>query len=110
LLTFEVDRIALIQHFESFFLDGGKMHEDIFACGPLDESIPLGTVKPLHYTAFAHKKPFLLAPLPYCVQGNSGKEVLPSRTKTAYPNPRFLSGEIALRHLGFLCKSGTVMA
>jgi hypothetical protein len=101
LLTFEVDRIALIQHFESLFLDGGKMDEDIFARGPLDESITLGTVKPLHYTVFAHKKILSTGTLPRCVQGNAGKEVLPNPTKMAYPNPRFLSGEITLRRLGF---------
>jgi hypothetical protein len=66
LLTFEVDRIALIQHFESLFLDGGKMDEYIFARGPLDESITLGTVKPLHYTAFGHKKILSIGTLPRC--------------------------------------------
>jgi hypothetical protein len=52
---------ALIQRAVTILLDGGEMNEDIFPCGPLDETISFSPVKPLHSTLLSHNE--LLSPL-----------------------------------------------
>jgi len=56
----ELDGLALIQAAVSVFLDGREMHEHIFARRTLDESVALGSVKPLDSTFLSHN--LLLSP------------------------------------------------
>src|SRR5262249_14389618 len=48
----ELYLLTFLQAAESARLDGGEMHEDIFAILTADESIALGIVKPLHCSCF----------------------------------------------------------
>src|SRR5206468_9944986 len=57
----ELHALALIQSAIAVLLDGGEMHEDVFAGGPLDEAKPFGSVEPLHCSLLSHK--LLLSPL-----------------------------------------------
>jgi hypothetical protein len=50
----ELDRLALVQAPVSVLLDRRKMYEHIFARGPLNEPIALGSVKPLDCTFLSH--------------------------------------------------------
>src|SRR5206468_13058298 len=56
----ELHALALIQSAIAVLLDGGEMHEDVFAGGPLDEAKPFGSVEPLHCSLLSHK--LLLSP------------------------------------------------
>src|SRR5436309_14452607 len=57
----ELHALAVIQGAIAVLLDGGEMHEDVFAGGPLDEAKPFGSVEPLHCSLLSHK--LLLSPL-----------------------------------------------
>ena len=50
----ELDGLALIQAPVSALLDSRKMHKNILARGPLNETIALGSVKPLYCTFLSH--------------------------------------------------------
>src|SRR5208337_913653 len=50
----ELHCLALIQAPVSVLLDSREMHEHILARGPLDESVPFGSVKPLDCTFLSH--------------------------------------------------------
>jgi hypothetical protein len=54
LLHLKLHLRAFIQRAIPVRLDSRKMDENIVAGGPLDKSITLGGVKPLHYTSFLH--------------------------------------------------------
>jgi hypothetical protein len=53
-LDFEFHFGAFLQSPVAGHLNGGKVNEHIFSARPLDESITLRGVKPLHYTLFSH--------------------------------------------------------
>jgi len=48
----KLDRLALLQRTKAFTLDGGMMHEDVFAVGTAEKAEPLRIVKPLHCSLF----------------------------------------------------------
>src|SRR5205085_2990883 len=48
----EFHRLAFLQALETACLDGGEMHENIFARLPADETVALGIVEPLHSSLF----------------------------------------------------------
>jgi len=54
LRALEFDGLAFVQRPVARILNRGKVNEDIFAAGPLDEPIPLRSVKPLHHTMLFH--------------------------------------------------------
>jgi hypothetical protein len=57
----ELHNFAFVQRAISIFLDDGEMDEHVFACGALDETISLGSVKPLYCTLlFIHENSFRL--------------------------------------------------
>src|SRR2546430_11865918 len=61
LLDFELHFLSFIQRFVTIGLNGGKMHEHIFARLALNEAKTLRSVEPLHDTLlFAHGIPLLL--------------------------------------------------
>src|SRR5947207_5639456 len=61
LLDFELHFLSFIQRFVTIGLNGGKMHEHIFARLALNEAKTLRSVEPLHHTLlFAHGIPLLL--------------------------------------------------
>ena len=49
----ELHGLALVQGAIAVLLDGGEMHEDVFAGGPLDEAKTFGSVEPLHNATFS---------------------------------------------------------
>jgi hypothetical protein len=55
LLTLKIYRVSLIQGFETTLLNRREMHKNIFASRALNETVPFGAIKPLHYTTFSHK-------------------------------------------------------
>jgi hypothetical protein len=55
LLALKIYRVSLVQCLEPILLNRREMHKNVFACGALNETIPLGAVKPFHYTTFGHK-------------------------------------------------------
>src|SRR3954462_10874693 len=57
----ELHGLALIQSAITVLLDGGEMHEYVFAGGPLDEAKSFSSVEPLHCSLLSHK--LLLSPL-----------------------------------------------
>src|SRR6266436_4789099 len=57
----ELHHLPLVQSAITVLLDGGEMHEYVFAGGPLDETKTLGSVEPLHCSLLSHK--LLLSPL-----------------------------------------------
>src|SRR6266850_3256672 len=57
----ELHGLALVQSAITVLLNGGEMHEYVFAGGPLDEAKTLGSVEPLHCSLLSHK--LLLSPL-----------------------------------------------
>ena len=54
LLYLELHLGAFIQALVAIGLNRGKVNEHIVAARPLDESIALGGIKPLHNTFFLH--------------------------------------------------------
>jgi hypothetical protein len=52
----ELHGLTFIQRAVAVLLDGGEVHEHIFARGALDESITLRPVEPLHCTFLSHGK------------------------------------------------------
>jgi len=58
---FELHNFAFIERAITIFLDHGEMDEHVLACGALDETVSLGSVKPLHCTLlFIHENSFRL--------------------------------------------------
>src|SRR5215471_3442098 len=51
-LHFEADRLAFLQRAKTVRLNSRKVHEDVFAVLPGDETKTLGIVKPLHCSLF----------------------------------------------------------
>ena len=49
---FELHALAFLQAAEASRLDGGEMHENIFAALPADKAIAFRVVKPLHCSLF----------------------------------------------------------
>jgi len=47
---------ALIERPVAIFLNGGKMHEDVFAGGALDEAVSFGSIEPLDCSLLFHKR------------------------------------------------------
>jgi hypothetical protein len=60
LLAFELDSLTLVQGPVARILDGGKMDEDVLTAGPLDETVTLGSVEPLHYASLFHGNSFVV--------------------------------------------------
>ena len=54
--AFELNRFAFIERPVAGFLDGGEVHEHVFASGTLNEAVPFGTVKPLNCTPLSHRR------------------------------------------------------
>jgi hypothetical protein len=54
LLALEFDGFAFIERLVAVHLDGGKMDEDIFTAGTLNESVALGSIEPFHDTLLFH--------------------------------------------------------
>jgi len=58
---FELHNFAFIERAVSVLLDYGEMDKHVLASGALDESVSLGSVKPLHCTLlFIHENSFRL--------------------------------------------------
>src|SRR5579862_3025055 len=51
---FKFNRLAFVQRFVTLSLDGGEVHEDVFAGLALDESEALAGVEPLDSSLFFH--------------------------------------------------------
>src|SRR5579863_6484645 len=63
LLAFELHGLAFVQRLVAVLLDGRKMDEHIFTARALNESVALGSVKPLHHSLFLHSiSPSVLGP------------------------------------------------
>jgi len=56
----ELHALAFVQSAVAVLLDGGEVHENIFATRPLNETIALSTIKPFHCSLLSHKQ--LLSP------------------------------------------------
>ncbi len=50
----KLDRFPLIEGAIAVFLDGGKMNENIFTRGTLDEAVSFRPVEPLYCTLLSH--------------------------------------------------------
>src|SRR6266568_487286 len=67
LRAFKLNGLTLIEGLVAVFQDGGEMNKHILSAGPLDESVTLGSIEPLHYTLFFH------APSPSKFGGHNGE-------------------------------------
>ncbi len=57
----EFDSFAFIQRAVAILLNGGIVHEYVFAGGTLNEAVSLSAIEPLYRTSFSHNR--LLSPL-----------------------------------------------
>jgi len=48
------DCLTFIETAIAIFLDGGEVNENVFTCGPLNEAVSFGPVKPLYCTLLSH--------------------------------------------------------
>jgi hypothetical protein len=74
LLHTKLDTLSLFEHLVALHLDGGKVHKDVIGALARDETIALGTVKPLDCSDFAicHSTASFLESLAYYQASSKG--------------------------------------
>ena len=78
----ELYLLALAEGAKARALNGGIMYEDIIAIGPLNESVPLRVVEPLHFPSQSHFPSSFLPRMPKYQEEHPGHD---ARTPPANP-------------------------